>query len=199
MVGVATAAVFHGEPQQGNPDGQPGAGKTLGSAETRHNALNAVGNEGDNAVGISKANLGKLVRAATVSGLLGLGGVMVVAGPAHAGPILWFAGIGALGFLLLLGWDLFQLRSDLAAGRRSLDGLTLEAASEDGISAIALDASSHLTAADHRARTSVPLRVLSLVPGADQQVAGIRRLTAATADIGAVGARAAVRLDDRLQ
>ena len=31
----------------------------------------------------------------------------------RAGPILWGAGFVALGFLLLLGWDLYQLRSDL--------------------------------------------------------------------------------------
>ena len=35
-------------------------------------------------MGISKAKLGKLVRAATVSGLLGLGGTLMVATPAHA-------------------------------------------------------------------------------------------------------------------
>jgi len=38
-----------------------------------------------------------------------------------------------------------------------------------------------------------------VVPAADHQVAAIRRLTGATADIGAVGASAAVRLDERLQ
>ena len=36
-------------------------------------------------MGISKAKLGKFVRAATVSGLLGLGGTLMVATPAHAG------------------------------------------------------------------------------------------------------------------
>ena len=36
-------------------------------------------------MGITKAKLGKLVRAATVTGLLGLGGTLLVASPAHAG------------------------------------------------------------------------------------------------------------------
>jgi len=102
-------------------------------------------------------------------------------------------------FLVLLAWDLYSIRRDLTAGQRSLDGLTLEAASSSGLAAFADEAAGHLGDADRRARSSLPLRALSVLPGADDQIAGVRRLTDVTADLGRSGAEAASAIDAKLE
>ncbi len=104
----------------------------------------------------------------------------------------------AFAFLLLLAYDLFRIRSDLASGERSLDGLTLEAAASTGLTALAADAAGDLESADDRARSSLPLRALSLLPVVDDQIEGVRTLTGATAELGRVGAEAAANIDAEL-
>lgn len=105
----------------------------------------------------------------------------------------------AVAFVALLSWDLFSIKRDVEAGRDSLDDLTLASASATGLAGLAGDASDHLAQAADRARQSLPLRALSLLPVADDQVAAIRRMTGATATLGAAGAAAAVRLDEDLE
>lgn len=102
-------------------------------------------------------------------------------------------------FLLILAYDLYRIRDDLAAGERSLDGLTLDAAASVGLAGFAEDASSHLVDADRRARTSLPLRALSVLPVVGDQVAGVRNLTGATAELGRTGASAARNIDSELE
>ncbi|MGK2949637.1 MAG: DUF4012 domain-containing protein [Acidimicrobiales bacterium] len=102
-------------------------------------------------------------------------------------------------FLLILAYDLYRIRDDLAAGERSLDGLTLDAAASVGLAGFAEDASSHLVDADRRARTSLPLRALSVLPAVGEQVAGVRNLTGATALLGRTGAEAARNIDSELE
>lgn len=99
----------------------------------------------------------------------------------------------------MLAWDLYSIRHDLAAGERSLDGLTLEAASSTGLAALAGDAAGHLDDADSRARSSLPLRALSLLPVVDDQIEGVRALTGVIADLGRVGAEAADNIDSELE
>ena len=102
------------------------------------------------------------------------------------------------GFLLLLAWDLYSIRSELSAGQQALDDLTLDAAGSQGLTGLANDAKAHLDAADGRARTSLPLRFLSLLPGSGDQVRGLRDLTGVTARLGETGADAAQAIDVRL-
>ena len=104
-----------------------------------------------------------------------------------------------LGFLAWAAWDLHRIRTDLEAGQQALDGLTLDAASSTGLTALADEAAAHLADAADRADTSPPLRVLRLVPGVDDQVRGIQRMTEITALLGASGRDAARRIDDRLE
>ena len=77
--------------------------------------------------------------------------------------------------------------------------MTLEAASSTGLTALAGDAAGHLDAADRRARSSLPLRALSLLPVADDQISGVRVLTGVTAELGRVGAEAAANIDQELE
>ena len=72
-------------------------------------------------------------------------------------------------FLLLLAWDLYSIRSELSAGQAALDDLTLDAAGSQGLTGLADDAAQHLDAADGRARSSLPLRLLSVLPGSETQ------------------------------
>ena len=102
-------------------------------------------------------------------------------------------------FLLLLAFDLYRIRADLAAGESSLDDLTLEAASSTGLTALATDAADDLRSAHDRARSSLPLRALSVLPVLDDQIAGVRTLTGATAELGRVGAAAAANIDAELE
>ncbi|MGH9276381.1 MAG: hypothetical protein ACRDZU_17185, partial [Acidimicrobiales bacterium] len=104
-----------------------------------------------------------------------------------------------VGFVALLAWDLFTIKRELEAGRDGLDGVTLDAASATGLTGLAKEASDHLARAADRSRHSLPLKALSLLPGADDQVASIRRMTRATATLGAAGAAAAKRLDADLE
>ena len=99
-------------------------------------------------------------------------------------------------FVLWLAWDVLSIKHDLEAGRARLDGLTLEAASSVGLTDLSGAAADHLEDAARRAHDSVPLRLLGLVPGIDDQVRGIRSMSAATAELGRVGADAAARLDE---
>ncbi len=101
-------------------------------------------------------------------------------------------------FVLWLAWDVLSIKHDLEAGRARLDGLTLEAASSVGLTDLSGAAADHLEDAARRAHDSVPLRLLGLVPGIDDQVRGIRSMSAATAELGRVGADAAARLDEAL-
>ena len=102
------------------------------------------------------------------------------------------------GFLLLLAWDLYSIRSELSAGQAALDDLTLDAAGSQGLTGLADDAASHLDAADGRARSSLPLRLLSILPGSGDQVRGLRDLTRVTDELGETGAAAAQAIDARL-
>lgn len=104
----------------------------------------------------------------------------------------------ALGFLLLLAWDLRSIQRDLATGRSRLDALTLDAAASTGVTGLADDAERHLRQAADRTRSSLPLRALGLVPLVEDQVAGMRRMADATATLGTAAATSAERLDGRL-
>lgn len=103
-----------------------------------------------------------------------------------------------LGFVLLLAWDVLSIKRDLEAGRAALDDLTLEAAATKGLTGLAGEAAGHLQRAADRAHTSLPLRALSLVPGVDDQIRGVRQMADATAALGRAGAEAAARLDEHL-
>src|SRR5690606_7006930 len=103
-----------------------------------------------------------------------------------------------LGFVLLLAWDVLSIKRDLEAGRAALDDLTLEAAATKGLTGLADEAAGHLQRAADRAHASLPLRALSLLPGVDAQVRGVRRRADATASLGRAGAAAATRLDATL-
>lgn len=104
----------------------------------------------------------------------------------------------ALGFLLWAGWDLYRIRTDLAAGQEALDGLSLEAAATTGLTQLASEAAGHLSDASSRAHSSVPLRVLGRLPVLGEQVTGIQRMAAVTDHLGASGLAAAERIDDGL-
>lgn len=100
---------------------------------------------------------------------------------------------------MILAYDLYRIRDDLAAGQRSLDELTLDAAASVGLAGFAEDAAGHLVDADRRAQRSLPLRALSLLPVVGDQVAGMRNLTGATALLGSTGADAARNIDAELE
>ena len=100
--------------------------------------------------------------------------------------------------MLLLAWDVLSIKRDLEAGRAALDDLTLEAAATKGLTGLADEAAGHLQRAADRAHASLPLRALSLLPGVDAQVRGVRRMADATASLGRAGAAAATRLDAQL-
>lgn len=100
--------------------------------------------------------------------------------------------------MLLLAWDVLSIKRDLEAGRAALDDLTLEAAATRGLTGLADEAAGHLQRAADRAHASLPLRALSLLPGVDAQVRGVRRMADATASLGRAGAAAATRLDAQL-
>lgn len=100
--------------------------------------------------------------------------------------------------MLLLAWDVLSIKRDLEAGRAALDDLTLEAVATKGLTGLADEAAGHLQRAADRAHASLPLRALSLLPGVDAQVRGVRRMADATASLGRAGAAAATRLDAQL-
>lgn len=101
-------------------------------------------------------------------------------------------------FLALLIWDLVEIRWELQRGQDVLDHLTLEDVSNVGLTTVVDRAAGHLQRADRRAHQSLPLRLLTTVPVLKDQVAGMRRLTAAVAELGASGATAAHRIDAQL-
>lgn len=111
----------------------------------------------------------------------------------------WLAALVAVGFAALLAWDLYSIKRDLDAGRRRLDTLTLDAATSTGLTQLAEDAAGHLRSGADRSHRSVPLRVLSLVPGIDDQVEGVRGMADVAADLGTTAALAAQRIDDQLE
>lgn len=99
---------------------------------------------------------------------------------------------------LVAAWDLYRVRSDLEAGRRALDDLTLEVASSEGLAGVTADAAGHLRRASERAHESRALSVLGLLPTIDDQIDGIRRLTTVTNELGVSALQAAERLDREL-
>lgn len=103
-----------------------------------------------------------------------------------------------LGFVLLLLWDLLSIKHDLEAGREALDEITLEAASTKGVTGLADQAAGSLQRAADRSHGSLPLRALSLIPGVDDQIRGVRRMADATAALGQAGREAAARIDAQL-
>jgi hypothetical protein len=110
------------------------------------------------------------------------------------------AGLGALVAVLglLAARDLHHIQRELDAGRTALDGFSLDAAGDLGLRAVAEDASRHLTSASDRAHRSVALSLLGRLPVLDDQVGAIRRMTAATEQLGTSAARAAERMDAEL-
>lgn len=102
-------------------------------------------------------------------------------------------------FLALLAWDVLSIRWELEAGRDGIDSLTLEAASTTGLTTLAQGAAEHLYRAADISEHSLALRALSIVPGLDDQVRALRRMTDVTATLGGVGRQAAERLDARLE
>lgn len=101
-------------------------------------------------------------------------------------------------FGLWLAWDVLSIKRDLEAGRDLLDDLTLDAVASEGIAHLAGQASDHLSSAAGRAHDSLPLRALSLVPGVDDQIRGVRRMADATAAIGRAGKESAARIDRQM-
>lgn len=99
---------------------------------------------------------------------------------------------------LLAAWDLYTIRRELDDGRRALDELTLQLAATDGLTGVATDAAQHLERAADVADGSSALGALGLLPVVDDQITGIRRMTDATADLGASAVQAATRLDREL-
>lgn len=107
-------------------------------------------------------------------------------------------GVAFAGLVLVTAWDLHQIRSDLRAGRQSLDEISLAAATEPGLSIVAQDARAHLDAAAQRASSSLALRALGQVPGIDRQVEALQHLTAVTAELGDDAVAAADEVDRAL-
>lgn len=101
--------------------------------------------------------------------------------------------------VLVAVWELFRIRSDLDAGRRALDELTLERAASEGLEPVARDAAEHLQRAADRAGGSPALRLIGSLPVIDDQLSSIRRMTRITADLGASAVEAATRIDPRLE
>lgn len=99
---------------------------------------------------------------------------------------------------VLAARDLHHIRSELDAGRASLDDLTLDAAAEHGLADVAGDASRHLASAAQRAHHSVALSILGRLPLLDDQVRAIRRMTDATDQLGTSAVHAAARIDAEL-
>lgn len=108
------------------------------------------------------------------------------------------SGVLLAGLALLAGWDLYRIRGDLQAGHRDLGELSLAAASEPGLTAVAQRAHDRLDAAAGRARSSLSLRLLARLPVADRQVEVLRHLTAVTASLGEDAVSAAVEVDRAL-
>jgi hypothetical protein len=104
-----------------------------------------------------------------------------------------------VGFVALLVWDLLVIKRELEAGKEHLDGLTFEAAATTGIADLADVAAGDLERAADRSHRSLPLRVLGLLPGVDDQVASLRLMADAAARLGSVAASAATRIDEDLQ
>ncbi len=94
-----------------------------------------------------------------------------------------------------MAWDLYQIRDDLEAGRAALDGLNLDAAADTGLAELATEAAGRLDDAAARADSSPALRLLGQLPVLDDQVDGVRRMTAVTDRLGETGLTAARRLD----
>lgn len=90
--------------------------------------------------------------------------------------------------------DLLRVRSAVDAGRSALTGLAVEQLDGDLVGTIG-DATGNLDRADRVADRSPFLSVLSVVPGAGDQIEGLRTLTEAAADLGASARRAAVAID----
>lgn len=101
--------------------------------------------------------------------------------------------------VLSAAWDLHRIRSELSAGRRALDGLSLDLAASTGLSASSEDAASHLRRGADRADHSVALDLIGQLPVLDRQVRAIRRMTDVTAQLGTSAVTAAHRLDAQLQ
>lgn len=103
------------------------------------------------------------------------------------------------GFMALLVWDLLVIKRELEAGKEHLDGLTFEAASTTGIADLADIAAGDLERAADRSHASLPLKVLGLLPGTDDQVSSLRTMADAAARLGSVAAQAAAHIDEDLQ
>ncbi|MBA3765208.1 MAG: DUF4012 domain-containing protein [Actinobacteria bacterium] len=92
--------------------------------------------------------------------------------------------------------ELVRIRDELEAGANALDSLELTEVEENGgLAATADDAADHLDEADRIAHESPLLRALSVVPGLDGQVDGLRSLTESLVDLGAEGRRAGAELE----
>lgn len=100
----------------------------------------------------------------------------------------------------MTGWELWQIRRELAAGRDALAGLDLASVdSSGGIAAVGEDADGHVQRADRLARRSVGLTLLSGLPLVGPQVGALRDLTDATAGVSDRTAAAARTLDAELE
>lgn len=107
----------------------------------------------------------------------------------------WWVGLLAalaVAFVGSLTVELLKIRNDLNAGRQALANLDLRRVDDEGgLAEVVGRAADRIDAADHRARTSLPLRALGAVPFLGSQVDTIRDLTGvgkAIADQGRVAA-----------
>ena len=108
----------------------------------------------------------------------------------------WLAGGLLVVALLLVGVvvDLWRVRAEIDAGRRSLSDLSVEQLDRDLV--VTIDAATaHLERADRIADRSPFLAVAGLVPGPRSQLDGLRTLTEAVADLGASAREAAGAID----
>jgi hypothetical protein len=102
--------------------------------------------------------------------------------------------VGLVGLVV----DLLRVRADVNAGRKALTDLSVEQLDGDLVGTIE-DATGHLDRADRVADGSPFLAALGALPGADEQVEGLRALTEAAADLGESARRAATAVDQDLE
>jgi hypothetical protein len=95
--------------------------------------------------------------------------------------------------------ELLQIRDDLNVGRDQLAHLDLRRVdSQGGLAKVVAEAADHIDAADHRARTSLPLRALGAIPFVGSQVDTIRDLTGVAKTIADQGRIAADHIEAAL-